>query len=209
MTTVRTTTRRTGAESEHARGRPRDPQVDQAILDAATSLLVEGGLGAMSVSEVARRTGISRATVYLRWPTRASLLGATAKSAVGGKPYPLSGDFETDMPELIDFVRRTFSGPGFVHVLPELITAVLGDPPTADLEDLTPNRPTFASEARAAAARGAIDPGLDPDLPFDIILGTAIAYMLAHREGPPKAYTDQLAQVVLRGMRPHDGPIGS
>jgi AcrR family transcriptional regulator len=190
------------ADRHRGPGRPRDPHVDQAILDAATALLEEGGLRALSVSAVARRSGIARATVYLRWPTRAELLGATAKAAVGGDPYPMTGDLEADLRGVSEFLRRTVDGPGFIRVFPELVEAVLGEPPAASLEDIAPNRTKFAAETRAAAAAGRVATDLDDNLPFDLLLGTVIAYILANRQAPPPAYVERLAEVILRGVRP-------
>lgn len=187
-------------------GRPRDPHVDQAILDAATAILAEGGLRALSVTAVARRTGIARATVYLRWPTRAELLGATAKAAVGGEPYRMTGELEADIRGMGEFLHRTVSGPGFIRVFPELVEAVLGEPSAANLEDIAPNRPNLATETRAAMVAGRVEAGLDEDLPFDLMLGGVITYILANRTAPPMAYMDQLAEVVLRGLRPPVGP---
>ena len=51
-------------------GRPRDPQVDARILDAARSLLQEGGLAQLSIASVAARAGVGRPTVYRRFETR-------------------------------------------------------------------------------------------------------------------------------------------
>jgi len=189
-------------EPRRAPGRPRDPHVDQAILDAATAILAEGGLRALSVSAVARRTGIARATVYLRWPTRAELLGATAKASVGGDPYRMAGELEADIRGVGEFLHRTVSGPGFIRVFPELVEAVLGVPSAANLEDIAPNRPNFAAETRAATAAGRVEAGTDDNLPFDLMLGAVITYILANRSAPPMDYMDRLVDVILRGLRP-------
>jgi AcrR family transcriptional regulator len=49
-----------------------------ALVEAALSLIAERGLGALSVAEVARRTGVSPAAPYRHFPTRQALLKATA-----------------------------------------------------------------------------------------------------------------------------------
>ncbi|MFZ2530553.1 MAG: helix-turn-helix domain-containing protein [Rhodococcus sp. (in: high G+C Gram-positive bacteria)] len=52
---------------------PRDaPTIEDQILDAAYSCMVDFGLRRTTLAEVARRAGVSRPTVYRRWPdTRA------------------------------------------------------------------------------------------------------------------------------------------
>jgi AcrR family transcriptional regulator len=51
-----------------ARGRPRDPQRRQAILEAAMALTAEVGYDRMTVDAIAARAGVSKPTLYRRWP---------------------------------------------------------------------------------------------------------------------------------------------
>ncbi|HEY1523225.1 MAG TPA: TetR/AcrR family transcriptional regulator [Solirubrobacteraceae bacterium] len=54
-------------EAPH-RGRPRDPSCDVAILEATIELLAELGYDRMTVDAVAARAGVSKPTIYRRWP---------------------------------------------------------------------------------------------------------------------------------------------
>ena len=49
--------------------------VDDAILDAARSCVEEFGVKRTTLAEVARRAGVSRPTVYRRWPDTRTLIG--------------------------------------------------------------------------------------------------------------------------------------
>lgn len=60
--------------AERSAGRPRDPEADNAILNAAFELFVERGLDGTSIEQVARRAGVTRATVYRRFATKEDLL---------------------------------------------------------------------------------------------------------------------------------------
>ncbi len=55
------------------RGRPRSEKAQKAILAAAAELLLEPGLGAVSMDAVAARAGVSKATIYRWWPTKETL----------------------------------------------------------------------------------------------------------------------------------------
>lgn len=55
-------------------GRPRNPAVDAAILDAARGLLTEVGCGAFSMEAVATRAGVGKQALYRRWSSRGDLL---------------------------------------------------------------------------------------------------------------------------------------
>ena len=49
---------------------------EQQILDAAYQLLLAVGIGRMSMAEIARRSAVSRATLYRRWPNVDAVVGA-------------------------------------------------------------------------------------------------------------------------------------
>lgn len=60
-------------------GRPTDPAKDRAILAAAHALLFESGPRAVTMEAVASRAGVSKVTVYRRFPNRQSLLEAVVQ----------------------------------------------------------------------------------------------------------------------------------
>ncbi len=53
---------------KRARGRPRDEASRGKVLQAARDLLDEGGLGAVTMDELAARTGVGKPTIYRSWP---------------------------------------------------------------------------------------------------------------------------------------------
>jgi AcrR family transcriptional regulator len=62
------------AASKPARGRPRDPRCDAAIADAAIELVAELGYERTSVEAIAQRAGVSKPTIYRRWPGKRELI---------------------------------------------------------------------------------------------------------------------------------------
>lgn len=62
-------------------GRPRDPFADQAILEAALELFIERGIEGVSFEEIARRAGVTRPTIYRRWPTKEQVLARAIEAA--------------------------------------------------------------------------------------------------------------------------------
>lgn len=68
------------------RGRPRSTEADAAILRAAREILVERGVDATSIEQIAKRAGTSKVTVYRRWRTKDDLLAAAVESAGAGIP---------------------------------------------------------------------------------------------------------------------------
>ncbi|MEA3502608.1 MAG: TetR/AcrR family transcriptional regulator [Actinomycetota bacterium] len=75
------------------RGRPRDPAVDRAILEAARSVLARKGFTGTSMDEIARTAGVGKDTLYRRWKSKELLVQhlLTVLSAENA-PLPVDDD---------------------------------------------------------------------------------------------------------------------
>jgi AcrR family transcriptional regulator len=182
-------------------GRPRKAATDAAIVRAAVELMTEHGVQGTTLTAVAERAGVARATVYLRWPTRSALIGAAARAAVGGRVLPLSGNLEADIRFAARFIQRVFGEPAFAAMLPEIIRGVLANPPELAFDSVAPRRRELARIYRERAAIEEFRTDIDPNLPFDLILGTAIAYLLANGRPMSDADADRLAEVLIAGLQ--------
>jgi AcrR family transcriptional regulator len=111
------------------RGSPRSKDADRAILAAAGALLAEGGFGALSIEEVAARSGVAKTTIYRRWPSRGTLaLDAFLADFQSQQPSPdtgtLPGDLLAALRAWIRAVTRARAGP----ILAALIAESQRDP---------------------------------------------------------------------------------
>ncbi|HYF24116.1 MAG TPA: TetR/AcrR family transcriptional regulator [Baekduia sp.] len=98
-------------------GRPRDAARDTAILQAAGDLLAEVGYDAMSMDAVAARAGVSKATIYRRWPGKADLVLATIRARdFFAEEVPDTGDLRGDLLALFDQARRRLEESSFDHL---------------------------------------------------------------------------------------------
>jgi AcrR family transcriptional regulator len=74
------------------RGRPRDASRDVVILDTVRSLLIEVGYDQLSIESVAGRAGVGKATIYRRYPDKATLVAAAVDRRTPWSPPPATGD---------------------------------------------------------------------------------------------------------------------
>ncbi|MCW4459941.1 TetR/AcrR family transcriptional regulator [Microbacterium sp. MPKO10] len=89
-------------------GRPRSSAADDSILRAARQLLVERGIAAASMEEIARTAGVSKVTVYRRWSSREDLLAAAVESASGDMPGRASPGAEArDLDPAMSFAQMS------------------------------------------------------------------------------------------------------
>jgi AcrR family transcriptional regulator len=158
------------------RGRPRNAETEETILQAALDILDQVGYGAFSIEGVAARTGVGRPTIYRRWPSKLEL----AIEAVVRLAPPLevfeSGDAVADLRRLVSqFVPdMTSSATGRV------IIALAIDPDVhAELANrlyeryLQPRRAVVANLLKRAAGANQIRADVDLDLLIDLIMGAA------------------------------------
>lgn len=62
------------ANKTRGRGRPRCEETEGRILCTTMTLLEEDGYGGVTIEAIAKRAGVSKATMYRRWPNRASVI---------------------------------------------------------------------------------------------------------------------------------------
>jgi len=186
------------------RGRPRSPSADEAILDAALRLLIEEGLQGATISAVAARSGVARATIYLRWPTRDALITAAFLRAKGRPPFTPTGDFETDLVTGAEWARAIFSEAAFRAVLP-LVVRVLLDKDRSDsaltYERLAPNRRRAGEEYERQARGAGLRTDVDALLVADMIVGGLLNRLLATGNPPTRDDAEQVVEIVLNGLR--------
>ena len=88
-------------------GRPRDPAVGEAALDAAVRLIVEDGYGGLTMERIAERAGVSKAALYRRWPNKvAVVVDAIAVSAHESFTLPDTGRLKDDVLAFFDNFSR-------------------------------------------------------------------------------------------------------
>src|SRR3712207_5859861 len=80
-----------------APGRPRDPDVDRRVATAAVELYGEVGWAGFNIDAVARRAGVGKTSVYLRWSNRLDLLVDALRTRVADVAQVDSGDVRTDL----------------------------------------------------------------------------------------------------------------
>lgn len=80
------------------RGRPRDPDADNRILEAASTLILTVGYDAMTVDDVAARARVGKATVYRRFAKKEGLAVAAMRRLYDNQmPVPDTGTLRGDL----------------------------------------------------------------------------------------------------------------
>jgi AcrR family transcriptional regulator len=190
-------------------GRPRDAAIDELVLRAALDLLAERGMDATTIQAVSDRTGIARATIYLRWPGRYALILAALRWAVGRPPFELSGNIPTDFQRAVERVRAVFSQPMFVAAMPALMGAFLGaegSAPDLTFDTLFPNRLRLIDEYQQLADEQGFRTDIDAVVLVDALLGSLFMHLITTRRNPSREFGQEVVAVLLAGVRSSPPP---
>jgi AcrR family transcriptional regulator len=94
-----------------SRGRPRTPGAEDRILEAALEEYGERGWSGFTMDAVARRAGVGKSTVYLRWRDKDSLLtDAVGTHSIGIEDVD-TGSFRGDLEQLAGNLFRHYLDP--------------------------------------------------------------------------------------------------
>lgn len=81
----------TQTTGQASRGRPRDPDLQARVLEAALAEYARSGWAGFTMHAVAGRAGVGKSSLYLRWPTKERLL----IDAIEAYTRPLVVDHDT------------------------------------------------------------------------------------------------------------------
>jgi AcrR family transcriptional regulator len=181
-------------------GRPRSTECDGAILDAALSEYAARGLDGMSVDAVAARAGVSKATIYRRYPSKIELVIAAASLACEeSAPIPDTGSLHNDLVAGLRNLRKLLEDPVLGAAKRRLVIDAAHDPQLARAhrELVRRRRARMFDVLRRAIDRGELQPDLDLDFAADQIGAPMFYRYLLMHERVTNAYIDQVVDAFL------------
>ncbi len=190
--------------ARRGRGRPRDPETDIRITDAAARLLLQNGFEKTTVDDVAAAAGVGKATVYRRWPSKEDLAVAAMESLYSAEmPEPDTGSIVTDLTESYRGALAFVNSPQGAAFLRMSIAESVRDPRIAALYRASTERREAESRRtfERAIARGEVRPDIDVDAAVQWLGGLLAVRAITHRPMPTTDEVDSLVEFTLRGVR--------
>ena len=187
---------------KRAPGRPRSEHSRQAILRSTLKLLSQpGGFFDLSIEAVADDAGVSKATVYRWWPTKAALVvDAFSDSADEELRFQDTGSLHRDISQQMHRVIRIFRSPRG-KVLAALLAGGQSDPELLEAfreRFLWPRRREAYKTLERGIDRGELAPGTDLDLLLDSLYGAIYMRFLIRHKELTENFADQLCSRILR-----------
>ena len=183
-------------------GRPRNPQIDTAVVRATLAVLGESGYGRLTLDEVARRAGTTKPAIYRRWSSRQRLVLAALGQRLGEARAPDTGCTLCDLDECLKLFVAAFRrmppgviGPLFADCagdreLRAAFMTTLFDPPRAAVRETL----------ERAHARGDLREEVDLDLVLDLV-GSLVHYRALFGHAPTSDVDIESAvEALLQGI---------
>jgi AcrR family transcriptional regulator len=178
--------------------------VREATLDAAAALVAERGLAAVTMTQIAERTGIGRATLYKYFPDVESILRAWHERQIAAHFEQLAHvrDRVADPAERLGAVLEAFALIAHQvqgHHDGELAALLHGDVRLAGAQHQL--RALVTELVQDAASAGAVR----DDISADELAGYCVHALTAARNLGSKAAVKRLVSVTLDALRPVGG----
>jgi AcrR family transcriptional regulator len=183
-------------------GRPRNPEIDTAVLSATLAALAESGYSRFSLEDVARRAGTTKPAIYRRWPGRQRLVLAALGERLGTVRAPDTGCTLCDLDECLKLFVAAFRRmpPG---VLGPLFADCAGDRELRKAFMATlfhPPRAAVRETLDRAYARGDLRDDVDLGLILDLI-GSFVHYRaLFGHAATSDVEIERAVEALLRGI---------
>ncbi len=185
-------------------GRPLDPNISQAILDATLEVLAQTGYAKLSIEAVAQRAGVHRPAVYRRWPTKLDLVAAAISAIAPSAPDPATGNVREDLVVLVQRIANMVQRNPRARLALQLMAEIALDDELAALVDartVRPRRDTARTILERGIASGEIRAGLDLELVCDLLVGSLYTRALVGRARMSRNAAEQYVDLVLDGLR--------
>ena len=160
-------------------GRPRDPEVDRAILQATLQALRDRGYAGMSVEGCASEAGVGKTSIYRRYRSKEELTVAAVKQVGDDSgPSPDTGDSLTDIVEmLLQHKAVQEHGPGY-SLIGALLVEERHNPEFLQMfreRAILPHRQYAITILQRGVDRGDIRADVDLGVAIEAMIGAMLA----------------------------------
>lgn len=198
----------TGPAPSTSQGRPRDPELERRVAQAALTVFGEVGWRGFTIDAVARAAGVGKASIYLRWDDKQSLLIDALTNRLGHVADVDTGTLRGDLVALARQMLETYLGDTGRAAL-RLGHEARAIPELAEHFDALRRAQTMAARAmvRRGITRGEIDPDTSVTLLLDCLVGGATNHVLstppeleAQLAGNVEGFAEDLVAFLLRAV---------
>jgi AcrR family transcriptional regulator len=186
---------------------PRIKRTHDAVMQAATELLLEAGPDALTVDAVVARSGVAKSTLYRHWATRDELVAAVFNHLAPALEAPDPAlAFEPALRQLVRQVVTVMASDEWQRLLPALLLLKLHHDAIAELEESMRHRQdvVFHEVLERGVTEGVVPADVDLELSLTLLVGPILMAGLMGMTAVDDALADAVTDHFLSGLR-HPG----
>jgi AcrR family transcriptional regulator len=187
---------------EKSAGRPRDPETERRILDVTLRHLAEEGYTRMSLDDIAIAAGVSKPTIYRRWPGKADLATAALRTIQLAEPAVHTGTSAGDLTATLENFSRSLLRPNGMSLIGTVLAEEGHTPELLALfreRIVAPRRQRIKAILRRAKKQGELRPGVNLDTAVNMLVGAFYARYLANA-AVPRTFPRELVNILWQGI---------
>jgi len=190
-------------ETEPESGDARVRRSKAVILQTAADLMIEKGMGGLSVDEVSERSGVAKTTIYRHWRTRSDLVLAACASISTAQQTPDLGNLERDLMTLLLDLAHLLQTARWPQVLPSIVDAAERDPKLAALysEEQLRHATPYLVVIERGKKRGEVSPRADAAAMVAELVGPLFYRRWFSREPLDKPFVKRVLKNVVASAR--------
>ena len=168
-----------------ARGRREQlrEQTDRKIMRATLEILISDGIGAVTIEEVARRSGVAKTTIYRRYRNADDLLQRIQVEVAGLPDFDDLQPSRVGLREMLQRIQGCFDSELGLKAVGVVLTSDNDSLKAITTQVLAPAEQRFVSFMERGIRAGVFRDGLDCRFLFSTVLGSMLACKaLAERE---------------------------
>ncbi|MEL6890651.1 MAG: TetR/AcrR family transcriptional regulator [Actinomycetota bacterium] len=185
------------------RGRPRDEEARQRILDAAFVLVGSRPPGDVSINDIAAAANVAKQTIYRWWPSRtAVILDALVQGTMQATPFAETDDVRADFEAHLRTVIRMFNSPSG-RIIREMLAGAQTDPALAEEfreRFWQPRRDLSLARLERGIELGQIRADLDAETVLDVIYGALWTRLMIGHQPLSSVHATRIADAIWPGL---------
>jgi AcrR family transcriptional regulator len=183
---------------------PRARRAEDPILRVTIDLIAAHGVSGVAVDTVAAKAGVSKATIYRHWGSRARLIHAAIESLQRPFVEPDTGSLREDVSVLLRQLVWYLNQPDSGRIMPSFMEAAARDPELGALrqETIRQSHAMYERVLRRAVGRGELPADVDIRLVTELLMAPFIYRLVV--SGAPLGPTDidPVVDAVLAAFAP-------
>lgn len=191
----------TDASRNPRRGRPRTEGTRVAVVQALIALVGEQGYAKTSMDEVAERAGVSKATIYRRWPSKDALIVDAHRALLDATDAPDTGTLRGDLLALLDRVADMIEDGDVIGMMQASVGEMMTNAELAEVfrqQVMEPRLELIHAVFARAHERGELRPGVDWRVMAYALIGSNIFRVAFMGEPPDREANRRLVEMIVR-----------